>query len=154
MSNVLLPTADATTKTLEGLLGRKVSVSFGSAGDVAWVGRYITRADELAAVGVADVSMVALAGSALSMVPAGAAQNAVSSGDPTELMVENFHEILNVAASLIIDAGSEHVRLDRISPAAELDEETTTLTKSGATRKDFVVDIDGYGKGTLSFVSQ
>jgi hypothetical protein len=154
MSNVLMPTADATARMLEGLLGRKVSISHGSAGDIAWAGRYITRSDELAAVGSADMSMVALAGSALSMVPAGAAQNAANSGDPTELMVENFNEVLNVAASLIIDAGSEHVRLDGIIPAADLDEATAALAKNGETRKDFVVDIDGYGKGTLSFVTQ
>ena len=153
MTAVLLPTADATARMLEGLLGRKTSVSPGRPGETAWAGRYITRSDELAAVGLADVRLVALAGSALSMVPAGAAQTAADSGDLTELMVENFHEVLNVAASLIIDAGSEHVRLDSIRSAAELDEQMAALASNGATRKDFVIDIDGYGTGSLSFVS-
>ena len=153
MDTVLLPDADAISKMLGSLLGRKVSVGAGDAPDGAWAGRYITRSETLAAVGIGDVRLVSMAGSALSMVPPGAAQAAADSGDPSEAMLENFHEILNVAASLIIDAGSDHVRLDGIAPADALDEEAAALAASGTTRRNFTVDIDGYGQGTLSFIA-
>jgi hypothetical protein len=153
MDTITLPNSSAVTKMLESLLGRDVSVAAGGPAEGAWAGRYVTRANELAAVGVADLRLVSLAGSALSMVPPGAAQDAAHSGDLTEAMVENFHEILNVAASLIIDAGSEHVRLDGMKPASELDEDTATMAGTGTTRADFTVDIDGYGKGSLSFIT-
>ena len=153
MDTIILPDADALSKMLASLLGRKVLVAAGDAADGAWAGRYITHADALAAVGVGDAQLVSMAGSALSMVPPGAAQAAADSGDPTEAMIENFHEILNVAASLIIDAGSEHVRLDGMTPANALDDETAAMASTGAKRRDFTVDIDGYGKGSLSFIA-
>jgi hypothetical protein len=103
MPSILLPTPDAVVKMLESLLGRDVFVSAGGPADAAWVGRYITRAGELAAVGIADMRLVAFAGSTLSMVPPGTAQAVANDGDLTEAMVENFHEILNVAAALIVD---------------------------------------------------
>jgi hypothetical protein len=153
VDSILLPDADAVAKMLGNLLGRKVSVGAGDATDGAWAGRYITHSDRLAAVGVGDVQLVSMAGTALSMVPPGAAQAAADSGEPSEAMIENYHEILNVAASLIIDAGSEHVRLDGIAPANALDEETAAMAAGGTTRRNFTVDIDGYGKGNLSFIT-
>jgi hypothetical protein len=153
MGNIMLPNADAVTKMLESLLGRDVFVVAGGPAEAGWAGRYVTRGDVLAAVGVADVRLVSLAGSALSMVPPGTAKAAADSGDPSEAMLENFHEILNVAASLIIDAGSEHVRLDGIAPANELDEETAAMAATGASRADYTVDIDNYGKASLSFIT-
>ena len=137
---------------LENLLGREVYVSDGDSGESLWSGRYITRDDQLAAVGLADIRMVAYAGSALSMVPPATAQDVVKEGDPTSAMIENLHEVLNVAASLMMDAGSDHVRLDGIEPVASLDAVAADLVASG-TGTSFVVDIDGYGKGGLSFVT-
>jgi hypothetical protein len=150
--HVALPSADAVAAMLENLLGREVYVSDGDSGESLWSGRYITRDDQLAAVGLADIRMVAYAGSALSMVPPATAQDVVKEGDPTSAMIENLHEVLNVAASLMMDAGSDHVRLDGIEPVASLDAVAADLVASG-TGTSFVVDIDGYGKGGLSFVT-
>jgi len=150
--HVVLPSADAVAAMLENLLGREVYVSDGDSGESLWSGRYVTRDDQLAVVGLADIRMVAYAGSALSMVPPGTAQDVVKDGDPTSAMLENLHEVLNVAASLMMDAGSDHVRLDGIGPVASLDAGATDLIADG-TGTSFVVDIDGYGKGGLSFVT-
>ena len=149
---IIVPKPDAIATMLESLLGREVYVTPGDPGETAYAGRYIGQGDELAAVGLADMALVAYAGSALSMVPPATAKDVAASGDPTEPMVENLHEVLNVSASLLIDAGSDHVRLDGIKPAEALDADTAELIASG-TVTGFTVDIDGYGKGSLAFVT-
>lgn len=154
MANIVLPKPDDVAEMFRGLLGRNVTVTPSDEPvDNARTGRYITQDDDLAAAAYADLALVCYSGAALSMVPAGAASDSISEGVPTPVFVENFHEILNVCATLFIDAGSDHVRLDGLVDGDSLPDDLAALVDSPSSVLRVDLEIQGYGTGRLALAA-
>jgi len=113
-----------------------------------WVALYVGTDNTPVAACICNQEFVAYGGSALMMIPAGVAKQAATDGNLTEVMVESFHEIMNICSRFLMNDDTPHLRLGAVkrrSDAPELAE----LEKS-ATRKDFQVAIPKYGTGTLA----
>ena len=98
-----------------------------------------------------DRSLVAYAGAAFSRVPADAADESLAAPEIDEILVENFAEILNICSRLFNGGTSQRVTLDTIEfPGQPASEASRTMLKTPVRRRDFELDIAGYGKGHLA----
>lgn len=103
---------------------------------------------------VCDYEFVAYAGSALTRIPPAGAEEAAESGDFSQMMLSNHHEIMNICSRLFMKGSSPHLRLEKVyASPAELPNEARSVIQSDVGRADFEVDVPGYGKGGVSFLS-
>ena len=103
---------------------------------------------------VCDMNFAAFAGSALTRIPIGGAEDAVESGELTENMLGNLHEVMNICSRLFMDSNSPHLKLDKLyASISETPENARTLIESISGRLDLKVQIPGYGAGCLSFLA-
>lgn len=81
------------------------------------VATYVDAAGTPLFAALVDVSFIAGLGAGLAMFPPVVAQDAKKSGKPTDALVENAYEVLNVAASLFNEAegAATHVKLASFS---------------------------------------
>jgi hypothetical protein len=161
MSTVVcrVPNDEQVSELLSGLLGRDVrAVWTPGTHEMPRQGRvacYRTDGDEAVAVAVADVGFVCRSGAALVLVPPGGADEAAESGEVPVPLDENFHEVVNIMASLLNADDSAHVRLTSVSPiGGDLPPDAAAILAGPTKRRVFHVSIDGYGRGvvTLLFV--
>jgi hypothetical protein len=101
-----------------------------------------------------DLPFAAYSGAALSMIPAGGAEDAAKSGDLTEMMRGNLHEIMNICSRLFMTNETPHLKLEALydSPDA-LPESARSMVDAAPGRSDYRVKIPGYGEGNISFLS-
>ena len=101
-----------------------------------------------------DLPFAAYSGAALSMIPKGGAEDAAKSGDLSEMMRGNLHEIMNICSRLFITDETPHLKLDALydSPDA-LPEAARSMVDTAVGRTDFRISIPGYGEGNISFLS-
>ena len=103
---------------------------------------------------VCDMNFAAFAGCALTKIPPGGAEDAAKSGELTENMLGNLHEVMNICSRLFMDSSSPHLKLDKLyASISELPDNARTLVDSVAGRLDLKVNIPGYGEGHLSFLA-
>lgn len=154
----LLPIADDVRRLFADLLGRSVAVHderFTAPDDrQGMVASYVTDADEVGTLAVLDLALTCRLGAALMLVPAAVANESVADGDLSPMLAENAHEVVNIAAGLLNSPTSPHLRLARVFlPGDELGAEEAALLAAPRVRRDFLVEIDGYGDGRLSFAA-
>ena len=115
---------------------------------------YVNDNNEPVTACVCDHEFIAFAGAALSMIPAGGAQDAAKSGDFSEMMLGNHHEIMNICSRVFMkSSNAPHLKLDRIySKPAELPDGVKPIVHQSTGRADFTVSIPGYGNGAMSFL--
>ena len=114
---------------------------------------YVDGSGAVAFVALADLALVASLGAALAMIPPTMVQEAIRSGKPGDMLVENAYEILNVAASLFNDAdGSCHVKVTKLEFSA-LPADLATKVRTSKVRLDLDVEIPGYPNGKVAFVA-
>jgi hypothetical protein len=102
---------------------------------------------------VCDYNFAAFAGSALTRIPIGGAEDAAKTGEFTEMMLSNLHEIMNICSRLFMNNSSPHLRLDTVYPAPDkVPDNARVLLDACQERVDFTVSIPGYGTGGLSFM--
>ena len=102
---------------------------------------------------VCDYNFVAFAGSALTRIPAGGAEDAAKSGEFTDMMLSNLHEIMNICSRLFMSNTSPHLRLETVYTSPDsVPDNARTMMEACQERVDFSVSIPGYGKGGLSFM--
>ncbi len=102
---------------------------------------------------VCDHHFAAFAGCALTRIPIGGAEDAANTGEFTEMMLGNLHEIMNICSRLFMNNSSPHLRLDTVYPAPDkVPDEARAMLDACQERVDFTVSIPGYGKGGLSFL--
>jgi signal transduction histidine kinase len=90
-----------------------------------------------------DLPMAAFCASALSLVPATAAEQAIASGQLNATLKENLAEICNVSAQLFRGA-AQHVTF--VELIAEPDRVAQLLAGAGESL-DLTVEVAGYGSG-------
>ena len=115
---------------------------------------YVADDDAPSSACVCDISFAAFAGAALSMIPKGGAEDAAESGELSEIMLGNLHEVMNICSRLFMNDSSPHLRLDAVHKnAGELPDAARDMVAEPTARSDFRVVIPGYGDGNLSFLS-
>ena len=102
---------------------------------------------------VCDYNFAAFAGSALTRIPTGGAEDAARTGELTEMMLSNLHEIMNICSRLFMNTTSPHLRLETLYPSPDAVPDSARLMLDACkARVDFTVSIPGYGKGGVSFM--
>jgi len=103
---------------------------------------------------ICDLPFAAFAGAALSMIPKGGAEDAAKSGDLSETMLGNLHEIMNICSRLFMKSDSPHLKLENIySSIKDLPENAREMVGTVKDQLHFQVTIPGYGDGHLSFLA-
>jgi hypothetical protein len=68
------------------------------------------------------------------------------------MLVEALHEVVNVLSALFNTPGAPHSKLHKLyAPGEEVAGDLAGML-AGFNRIDLVVDVQGYGKGSLSLV--
>lgn len=152
-----VPKDEEVSELLTGLLGRDVHAAWSPGSyQLPPEGRiacYRTDDDELAAVAVADPAFACRSGAALVLIPAGSADESVEADAIPSTLEENFHEVVNIMASLLNADGSAHVRLAEVLTLRDpRPDEVAAAVESPTKRRVFHATIDGYGRGTVTFM--
>ncbi|MCU4185659.1 response regulator [Acidiferrimicrobium sp. IK] len=139
-------------EVLEGLLGRKVLT-----GDAAAPRKEVARAvatydiagAEHHAYFVAEIPVAASLACALTRIPAGRAEEAAKAGSLAEGLDSNFYEVANVLAKM---ASSEHcvLRAVEVVPGGK---QLPGGDAPAGWHISLDVDVEGYPKGRLGFVT-
>ncbi len=156
--NYAFPKPDAVKQILSDLLGREISISKTTAPVLerdtpAVVSDYLDDEGAAAAVCITDLRLSNALGAALTMVPASAVEAAVQKWQIEEANLENLSEIVNVMARLFNHDDCTHVRWRKALPIpGEVTEEITQLMAKPSARRDYLVEVEEYGVGTLSIL--
>jgi hypothetical protein len=158
MTTVLLPGAKEVRDMLEGLVGRTVVVSPGAPVTPApdrpvSVAVYVGTDMAVNALCLMDLAASAYTAGGLALLPPGGCQDAVEEdGELTAMQLEALHEVVNVLAALLNTPGAPHSMLHRLyAPGEEVADDLAGML-AGFNRVDLVLDIQGYGRGSLSLV--
>ena len=152
MAKFVIPTADSIEKILGALYGPGLTVTQNEDAALAdrHVATYVRDDESIVAVCACDAAFVAYSGAALTMIPIDAANDMVSSKDFTEIVLSNFHEVMNICSRLLMSDNSSHLRLDKtLAPASAA--QAVTTAESLANSAGFNIEIPQYGSGSLAF---
>jgi hypothetical protein len=157
VSTVLLPAPKDVRDMLAGLVGRNVTVSPGAPvtptpNRPVAVAVYVAPDMSVNALCLLDLGAAAYTAGGLALLPPGGCQDSVEEGELSALQVEALHEVVNVLSALYNVAGAPHSRLHKLyAPGEELAGDLAGML-AGYNRIDLDVEIQGYGKGSLSLV--
>lgn len=156
----VLPNATAMTKNVAMLFGDDTKVAPGKPLDVKpgsgnLIAIYIDDADKPVAAVLCDIPFAAYAGCALSMLPAGAAKDAIKTKKLEQTMLDNLYEVMNIVSTMLMDERTPHLKLGTLYPdlsklPADAKALLAAVTKNHA---DFIVTVPRYGTGTLSLLT-
>jgi hypothetical protein len=147
-----LPSRDALARLLRDLFGRAVAAKGVSApaATKCFIASYVDAEGRVAALAVCDVAAGATLGSAIALIPSGAAADAARAGRLTADMVDNLREVLNVAASLF--TGLHVTFREVLPPGAPLAPDQSAILSRPSARLDSSVEVTGYTAGVLSLL--
>ena len=155
---VQLPAAKDVKDMLSGLVGKEVSVAPGSPVTPApdkpvSVAVYVDPHLAINALCVMDLAASAYTGGALALLPPGGCQDAVEEdGELSGVQVEALHEVVNVLSALFNTPGAPHSKLYKLYAAGgDLPGDIEGML-AAFNRIDLDIDVQGYGKGSLSLV--
>ncbi|HEY0126884.1 MAG TPA: hypothetical protein VGB58_07090 [Blastococcus sp.] len=154
---VLLPAPKDVRDMLAGLVGRNVTVSPGAPVTPApdrpvAVAVYVAPDMSVNALCLLDLGAAAYTAGGLALLPPGGCQDSVEEGELSALQVEALHEVVNVLSALYNVAGAPHSRLHKLyAPGEEVAGDLAGML-AGYNRIDLDIEVQGYGKGSLSLV--
>lgn len=116
--------------------------------------RWVDDDGNLLYAGFAELALGASLGAALGMrPPSSVAQMLKAGGVPDELHADT-REVFNVLSRAFNDAGSVHCLLEEVYfPPARPPIDVVKLDRQPASRRDYLVTVDGFGSGKLGIVS-
>jgi len=145
---------EVTSALLGGLIGRAVTARRTSAPPTGpWfaVAEYHNDRDEIVGFLVCDADGACSLAAALSMVPAPLAATAAKTKVLSEMLVENLHEVFNVAARLFQSMDEGRIVLATVHlPPAKLPVVTEAMVRHPKARSDFSLNVTGYAPGNLA----
>ena len=152
-----VPTENQVHEILSMLYGDELVIDAGESAPVANDGNmfavYTNDEGEPSTACVCNYNFVAFAGSSLTRIPVGGAEDAAETGDFSEMMLSNLYEILNICSRVFMDNSSPHIRLDTVYKSLDdASDNVRTMFDSAEERVDFSVTIPGYGDGTIAFM--
>ena len=155
---VALPASKDVRDMLTGLVGKPVGVTPGAPVTPApdrpvAVAVYVDPHMAINALCVMDLGAAAYTGAALALLPPGGAQDAVEEdGELSSMQLEALHEVVNVLSALFNTPGAPHSKLHKLyAPGEDVAGDLVGML-AGFNRIDLDLDIQGYGKGSLSLV--
>lgn len=150
-----LPNNKSIAELLAMIFGEDIGVSdcdgSGKGFNEQHVATFLDPDDKLVAICACDLAFVAYSGAALSMIPAGVANEMIAGDDLTEAIEANFYEVMNICSKLMMSDESSHLRLKEVLEPGKAADEIAALEGAGKTCC-FSVDVPRYGKGTLNFL--
>lgn len=153
MSGFVTPNDRAVREMLSFVLGDGLEVSAHEAAPVDdWhAATYVGDQDQVVAVCACDGQFVAYSGAALTMIPCDAAEEMLRDKSFSEVVLANFHEVMNICSRLLVSDDSPHLRLDKtLQPDAARAPIDQIATQARAST--FEVSIPDYGKGKIAFL--
>lgn len=154
----LLPTPDAFANLAGSLVGKKIKATKSTApllaANIRGVASYVDAGGDTKFVAVVDVALIGVIGAALAMIPLPVVTEAIRTGKPSEALVENAYEVLNVAATLFneIEGTTLHVKVAKLV-VGPLDPELAKRLLKPAARLDMLISVPGYPDARLAFVA-
>ena len=154
----VLPNAATLVETFEMLFGGKGPVTPGKrldpkAGSGCPVATYVDDAGKVVAIVFCDLEFAAYAGSALSMLPAAAAKEAIKTRKLEPTMLDNLYEVMNILSTLLMNERTPHLKLDALHPdPGKIPADARSLLSKPAGRADFTVSVPRYGSGNLALL--
>jgi len=152
---VTLPSAELVSRNFSDLLGRTFVAKAAPAAIVPkatdkWaVARYGTPGEATWVYWLVDLQAAAGLGAALSLIPAGAAQSAAKDGKFSEVLLDNFREVMNVGSSILRPVEGRVVLQDVLmSPQPSAAEMAKWLAGAKA-RLDVTTTLQGYEGGRM-----
>ncbi|CAA0091208.1 Uncharacterised protein [Zhongshania aliphaticivorans] len=152
MSNkIIVPSQSSVSEMLSMLYGVEVDVDEVSSVNFSgvFIATFINDDGGTVAFCAADPSFVAYSGAALSMMPAGGAEDMIESGEFSKTSIDNFYEVINVCSRLLMSDSSMHLKLDKVLSPAEGEVVVNDFTAS--TTVGFSLKIPRYGVGKMAF---
>ncbi|HEC06715.1 MAG TPA: hypothetical protein ENJ12_07680 [Thiolapillus brandeum] len=123
-------------------------------GNKSLVALYVDDDDVPVATCAVDYNFTAFAGASLTKIPLGTAKECAETGDFSEIMVGNVHEIMNICSRLLMNSDSPHLRLLTLySSPEEMPEDVQELVQEPPATADFSISFANYGDGGISFQS-
>lgn len=152
-----LPVKASVRDLLQDLLGRSVTVEEGAAQTLespALAAVYGPNDGAPAAVAISDLPFASAAAGALGSMPATALEEQVGAGELDEDVSEHFRRVADAMAKLLNSPTTPNVALKEVHQVpGEVPADVAGVVLEPRVRVDFVVDVDGYGPGTLTFVA-
>lgn len=158
MPTFILPKPLQLSKTLVMLFGGKVPATPGKPLDLKpnsgnLLVSYIDDDDKVVAACACDIPLAAYAGSALSMLPANAANDAIKRKKLEQTMLDNLYEVANILSTLIMDDTTPHLRIGELySDLSKLPDEVQEMLRKVQGQAHFTLNIPRYGNGCLSLL--
>lgn len=155
---VQLPTPEAFANLAGMLVGKKIKATKVTAPLVAamvrGVASYVDAGGVVKFVAITDVALIGVIGAALAMIPLPVVTEAIRTGKPSEALVENAYEVLNVAASLFneVEGSTVHVKVAKLV-VGPLEPELAKRLLKPAARLDMLISVPGYPDAKLAFVA-
>lgn len=158
MGPIGLPSIAGVGDLVTMLVGRRVKVSEAAplpVGAARGVATYIDAGGEIHFVALLDMAFLAGVGAALAMIPRPTVDDAIKSGKPSSVLVDNALEVMNVIASLCNDLEGKgtHMTIQRLVVAPPVASELAPRLLKPASRTDYDVELPGYANGKLSFLA-
>jgi len=157
MAKIPLPKPIELQQILSMLYGSGLKAESGDPvpagpGSKALVAVYVDDEDRPIAVCAVDYPFTAYAGASLTRIPLGTADECASSGEFSEIMLGNVHEIMNICSRLLMNSESPHLRLHTLYAVPdEMPGSVQELVQKAPASADFSVSFPNYGDGRLSF---
>jgi hypothetical protein len=99
-----------------------------------------------------DLPLAAYAGAALGLIPSDGAQACIEDKGLSANMAENITEVCNILSSLLNHEGQPRLRMHRTYlPGQQAPAEEAAHLQAIGRRLDLTVEVQGYGRGRLSF---
>lgn len=151
-----VPIQEDVRDLLHDLLGRGVAVD--KAGlleleedEAGAAATYLTEDGGVGGLVLVDGGFVCRVGAALSMVPGVVAEESMKRNEMPDNLLDNAREVLNVFARSLNSASTPHLRLDDLHTLpGDLPEEVAKVLAAPEYRRDFVAQIEGYGKARMA----
>lgn len=149
-------TVEGTAKHIAALMGLTVTAKKGQPADLKGptaVGVVVDEAGETVCLIQFDMASAASVGAALSRVPAGAAQDAIRRNNMDEVLMGNFHEVINVLTVLTTAAVGRRTILKHTKQGKEAqDPALTAFAAAAKTKIHGQLTVQGYPGGHFAFV--
>ena len=151
MHDFVMPTAQDVLEMVNVFFGEDTSVSDATPADLSdrHVATFISSGENVVAILACDSKFVAYSGAAFSMLPVDVANEMVKSGDFSDVIKSNFHEVMNICSRLLMSDHSEHLRLDQTLSPGDGSNIVAEMRTNGAL-SGFEIGIPGYGAGHIA----
>jgi hypothetical protein len=156
-STLQLPDASTVAELLSSTLGDKIEAKEEGArppdaGEVT--ATYMDADGELKGALLLTTALAACLGAALVKLPPAAAMEAVAHGTFSDTLVDDLHEVLNIAAQLFRASGGRRIVLANVYLAAEpVPDEVAARLKQPAAALSLEIKIPRYTTGKMCLVS-